>query len=140
MRLASVTALLVMVILQSGCSTSTSAEANGIAIRGKAQYDTRPAQGLILLLHGTGAELPPRAIVQTDGAFEIPASGGVPEGTFKVTVESLAASDENGQSTSTTTDEYRRQDTTPLKITVKRSADGSCDVGMLVIKKRGTNR
>jgi hypothetical protein len=140
MRTAAFIQLLAIVTFLTGCTSTPLAEAKGILIRGKVLSGDKPVQGVILLLHGTGAELPPRAVVQAYGDFEIPAEGGVPEGTFAVTVESSAGSDENGQATNTIADEYRRKESTPLNMTVKRSADGSCDVGTLVIKKRGTSR
>lgn len=116
-----------------GCGGEKPADAPaGIAVRGVATFDKRPAAGAVLLFHGSGTGLPPRAVVGADGKFELT----MPAGQYAVTVEWRIGSEENGgERKSLAPDRFTRKESTPLKPTVAAGPDGTCDLGTLTIAK-----
>ena len=125
---------LLLPLAVAGCGPEASPVApTGIAVRGTAVFEKKPAAGAVLLFHGAAAgDLPPRAVVGADGRFELTA----PAGTYAVTVEWRTGSDENGEvRKSVVPDKFTRKQSTPLKATVAVGTDGTCDLGTLTITK-----
>ena len=127
----------IVVLTLTGCGGSKSGEATvGIPTRGVATVDGKPASGAVLLFHGSGTGMPPRAMVSSDGKFELPSVGGLTEGQYVVTVEWRTGSDEDGDvRKSIVPDKYTRKELSPLKATVKAEPDGQCDLGTFAITK-----
>jgi len=128
--------LLILVVVVGCGGPKTNDAAVGVPTRGIAVFGDKPAAGAILLFHGSGTGIPPRTSVQTDGKFEVPASGGLAEGVYVVTVEWRIGADENGDvRKSIAPDRYTRKESSPLRATVKPRPDGQCDLGTLAITK-----
>jgi hypothetical protein len=106
---------------------------------GHATFDNKPATGAMLLFHQQGSStLPSQATVGPDGRFSVSTNGteGLPEGDYVVTVEWRVGADENGAwRSSVVTEKYTRKESSPLRATVRRGADGTCDLGTLTITK-----
>jgi hypothetical protein len=104
-------------------------------------FDNKPAAGAMLLFHiqGSPSALPSRAMVGQDGRFSVSTNAtddGLPEGDYVVTVEWRAGADENGAARpSMVPEKYTRTDASPLHATVRRNADGTCDLGTINIAK-----
>lgn len=125
-----------------GCGTSASTNPTNVATTGRATFDKKPAAGALLLFHPAGEasrSLPSRAAVGPDGQFRASAGAeddGLPEGEYVVTVEWRAGADENGaERPSVVPVRYTRRESSPLRVTVRRGADGRCDLGTVAITK-----
>jgi hypothetical protein len=133
--------LIVLGLPLIGCGKSPKTSAANVVTTGQATFDMRPAIGAMLLFHSqeTSSALPSRAVVGPDGRFGISTAlenDGLPEGDYVVTVEWRIGSDENGeQRPSVVPDRYTRKEWSPLQVSVRRRADGTCDLGTIQITR-----
>ena len=129
--------LIVLALSLTGCGESARTSAANVLTTGQATFDKKPATGAMLLFHAQGApsSLPSRAVVGDDGRFGISTTAqadGLPEGDYVVTVEWRIGSDENGaERPSVVPDRYTRKESSPLRVLVRRGADGTCDLGTI---------
>lgn len=130
----------VIVLSLAGCGKPADGPPT-IPATGRATFDTKPAAGALLLFHtqGSPSALPSRAAVGPDGRFSVSTNGaddGLPKGDYVVTVEWRAGADENGAARpSVVPDKYTRKESSPLRATVRRGADGACDLGTISMTK-----
>lgn len=104
---------------------------------GKVVLEGRPAAGALLVFHPRATiELPvlPRATVAPDGLYSVDTyehADGLPEGEYVVTAlwtSKPQGADESVEGMSRIHENFTRKETTPLRATIIRGADGRCTI------------
>jgi hypothetical protein len=113
---------------------------------GKLVHDGKPAVGALVLFHpATRPSMPfppPRARSQAGGVFTVEtyeSADGLPEGDYIVTVDwhtsKSGAGDVETDVKSIIPDRYMLKDKSTLRATVRKGADGACDLGVLKLER-----
>jgi hypothetical protein len=112
--------------------------------KGEASLEGKPAAGALLIFHPVAAiPLPalPRATVGKDGRYTVgtyEAADGLPEGEYVVTVywkHRPPGADETVEGKSLVNARFTRKNTSPLKVSVARTADGACALPTLSLTR-----
>ena len=110
----------------AGCAGRDSERANVYPVHGSVFFNSKPAAGAIVRVHGVeanGTAVLPRAVVQKDGTFSLmtfEAGDGVPAGRYRVSVYWRQQGREEGQEgPSLIPERYSRPETSGLEIEVK---------------------
>jgi len=127
----------------AGCGSTDAARANLVPTTGHVSLNGKPASGAILVFHpadNAKANLPPRARVGSDGRFTVQTSevaDGLPEGDYTVTIDWRTGGDEETATggSSLIASKYARRETTDVKVTVRASAEGRCELAPILLKK-----
>jgi hypothetical protein len=111
---------------------------------GQATFNGKPAAGALLVFHPAGdVALPalPRATVASDGSFRVgtnTADDGLPEGEYVITViwtTKPHGADETVEGKSLVNPKFAKKETSTLKATVTKGADGSCVIPSLTLTR-----
>lgn len=121
--------LVSLLLLLMACSRS-SRPVPLFPVSGELTFEGKPCNGALVLLHPTGESNPPtprpRAIVQSNGAFEVMTSkpgDGAPEGEYTLSVEWRKVDDHPEQGMSLIPSRYGDPKTSGLKVIVKAEAN-----------------
>jgi len=129
--------LLLATVSLAGCGKRHPDRLPVCPTRGEAALAGKPATGALLIFHPTAAiTLPalPHATVSADGGYAVgtyEGDDGLPEGEYAVTVlwtVKAPGADETVEGQSRVNAKFLRKETTPLKATVVREANGRCSI------------